>query len=123
MAPSRPSSSPYAAAKWAAAGYGRMFHSLYDTPVVILRPFMTYGPGQASTKLIPAVTLALLRASGPRLSSGRHRSDWVYISDVIEGFVAAATVPGIEGKTIDLGSGTLTRSARYRQSPGRDRWQ
>jgi UDP-glucose 4-epimerase len=32
--------SPYAAAKWAASGYGRMFHSLFQTPVVILRPFM-----------------------------------------------------------------------------------
>ena len=98
---------PYAAAKWAAAGYGRMFYSLYDTPVVLLRPFMTYGPGQAHSKLVPSVTLALLRRERPRLSSGKHRSDWVYISDVIEGFVAAATVPGIEGKTIDLGSGTL----------------
>jgi UDP-glucose 4-epimerase len=99
--------SPYAAAKWAAAGYGRMFYSLYETPVVVLRPFMTYGPGQAHTKLVPSVTLSLLRREPPRLSSGRYSSDWVYISDVIEGFVAAATTPGIEGKTIDLGSGSL----------------
>jgi nucleoside-diphosphate-sugar epimerase len=98
---------PYAAAKWAAAGYGRMFYSLYDTPVVVLRPFMTYGPGQAHTKLVPSVTLSLLRRERPRLSSGRYSSDWVYVSDVIEGFVAAATTPGIEGKTIDLGSGSL----------------
>ena len=99
--------SPYAAAKWAAAGYGRMFHSLYETPVVVLRPFMTYGPGQAPTKLVPSVTLSLLRREPPRLSSGRYSSDWVYIADVIEGFVAAATTPGIEGKTIDLGTGRL----------------
>ena len=98
---------PYAAAKWAAAGYGRMFYSLYDTPVVLLRPFMTYGPGQAPTKLVPSVALALLRQERPKLTSGKHCSDWVYVSDVIDGFVAAATVPGIEGKTIDLGSGTL----------------
>jgi nucleoside-diphosphate-sugar epimerase len=98
---------PYAAAKWAAAGYARMFYSLYDTPVVMLRPFMTYGPGQARTKLIPSVTLSLLRREPPRLSSGKYSSDWVYIADVIEGFVAAATTPGIEGKTIDLGTGSL----------------
>jgi UDP-glucose 4-epimerase len=99
--------SPYAAAKWAASGYGRMFHSLYAAPVVIVRPFMTYGPGQAASKLIPAVALALLRDERPKLSSGKNRFDWVYIADVIEGFVAAATVPGIEGETLDLGSGTL----------------
>ena len=104
---------PYAAAKWVAAGYRRMFNHLYDTPVVVLYLFMTYGPGQAPTKLIPSVALALLQGERSRLSSGRHRSDWVYISDVIEGFVAAATVSGIEGKTIDFGSGTLTPPTRH----------
>jgi UDP-glucose 4-epimerase len=98
---------PYAAAKWAASGYGRMFYRLYQTPVVILRPFMTYGPGQAADKLIPAVTLSLLAGKPPALADGNYKCDWVYISDVIDGFVAAATVQGIEGKTIDLGSGTV----------------
>jgi nucleoside-diphosphate-sugar epimerase len=99
--------SPYGAAKWAAVGYGRMFQSLYGTPVVILNPFMTYGPGQAMSKVIPSVTLALLRGESPKLTSGNVRFDWVYIADVIEGFVAAAIAPGIDGMTIDLGSGRL----------------
>jgi nucleoside-diphosphate-sugar epimerase len=100
---------PYAAAKWAASGYGRMFHRLYQAPVVILRPFMTYGPGQATDKLIPAVTLSLLAGKSPALADGNYECDWVYISDVIDGLVAAATAQGTEGKTIDLGSGTLVR--------------
>lgn len=98
---------PYAAAKWAASGYGRMFHDLYQTPVVILRPFMVYGPGQATDKLIPAVIMSLLGGESPALSGGNLKSDWVYISDVIDGFVAAIAAPGLEGKTIDLGSGRL----------------
>ena len=84
-----------------------MFHSLYQTPVVILRPFMTYGPGQATSKLIPSVTLSLLRGEPPKLSSGRLKADWVYIADVIEGFLLAATASKIDGRTIELGSGTL----------------
>ena len=36
--------SPYAAAKWASSAYARMFHALYQLPVVILRIFMVYGP-------------------------------------------------------------------------------
>jgi nucleoside-diphosphate-sugar epimerase len=100
-------SSPYAAAKWAASGYGRMFHKLYQTPVVVLCPFMVYGPAQATSKLIPSVTLSLLTSEAPKLSSGSQKGDWVYVADVIEGFVAAAVAPGIEGATIDLGSGTL----------------
>jgi UDP-glucose 4-epimerase len=99
--------SPYAAAKWASGVYGRMFYSLYGTPCVMVRPFMTYGPGQDPKKLIPSVTLALLKGESPKLSSGQWQADWVYIDDVIEGFLQAALVPRIEGATIDLGSGTL----------------
>lgn len=99
-------SSPYAAAKWAASGYGRMFHTLYDLPTVIVTPFMTYGPGQDQKKLIPSVITSLLRHEEPRLSSGQWEADWVFVDDVIEGFMAAAVVSGIEGLTADLGTGT-----------------
>ncbi len=100
--------SPYAAAKWASGVYGRMFHRLYGAPVVNVRTFMTYGPGQDSTKLIPSVALALLNGESPKLSSGRLEADWVYIDDVIEGVLQAALAQGINGETIDLGSGALT---------------
>jgi hypothetical protein len=43
--------SPYGASRWAASAYGRMFHALFDAPVVILRPSFAYGPGQEQTKL------------------------------------------------------------------------
>lgn len=100
-------SSPYAAAKWAASAYAQMFHLLYQTPVVMVRPYMTYGPGQPSHKLIPQVILSLLKGEAPKLSSGKRPVDWVYVDDVIEGFLAAAHAPGIFGQTIDLGSGDL----------------
>ena len=35
------------------------------------------------------------------------KADWVFIADVIEAFVRAATAPGIDGKSIDLGTGNL----------------
>lgn len=100
-------SSPYAAAKWASSAYGRMFHALYGTPVVIVRTFMTYGPGQGLEKLIPSVVLSLLKGESPKLSNGKWIADWIYIEDVIEGFLAVAQAPQIEGKTLDLGSGRL----------------
>lgn len=100
--------SPYAAAKWIGSIYGRMFHALYDAPVVNLRPFMAYGPAQARDKLIPSVALSLLKGEAPRLSSGRMRGDWIFINDVIDAFVVAAATPDIEGQTFDLGTGSLT---------------
>jgi UDP-glucose 4-epimerase len=101
-------SAPYAAAKWASSGYARMFHALYKLPVVIARVFMVYGPAQQDlTKLIPYVTLSLLRGEKPKISSGGRPVDWIYVSDVVDGFMALAETPDIDGGTFEIGSGSL----------------
>ena len=101
--------SPYAAAKWASSMYGRMFHQLFHTPVVMPRVFMTYGPDQKDLKkLVPFVVCQLLRGEQPALGSGKRQADWIYIDDVIEGLLRAAVVSDIEGDVFDLGSGSLT---------------
>jgi nucleoside-diphosphate-sugar epimerase len=104
-----PPSSPYGAAKWMSNVYGRMFHNLYHAPVVIVRPFMVYGPNQNQTKLVPYSIRSLIRGEQPRLASGEWRADWIYVDDVTEGLLAAGEVAGIEGSTIDLGSGQLVK--------------
>ena len=100
-------SSPYAAAKWCSSAYARMFRELYQTPVVVARTFITYGPRQKETKVVPYAVSSLLRGLPPRLSSGTLAADWIYVEDVISGLIAAATVPEAVGKEIDLGTGTL----------------
>jgi nucleoside-diphosphate-sugar epimerase len=101
-------SSPYAASKWAGSAYARMFHALYQTPVTMARLYMVYGPGQQDLrKLIPYLTLALLRKEAPRLTSGQRQVDWIYVGDVVDGLLAIAKAPDVEGDTIDLGSGVL----------------
>jgi UDP-glucose 4-epimerase len=101
-------SSPYAAAKWASASYARMFHALYGLPTNIARVFMVYGPAQRDeTKLVPYVIRSLLTGEAPRVTSGDRLIDWVYVADVVEGFLAIASTPGIEGQSVDLGSGQL----------------
>jgi UDP-glucose 4-epimerase len=100
--------SPYAASKWSTSAYGRMFYKLYGLPVVIARLFMTYGPAQQDIqKLIPYVTLSLLRGTPPKLTDGLRVVDWIYIDDAVDGLLAVCQVPRIEGHTIDIGSGTL----------------
>jgi UDP-glucose 4-epimerase len=104
-----PPCSPYAAAKAAGSGYARMFHSLYEAPVVLLRIFMTYGPGQSDLqKLVPYVILSVLRGEDPRLTSGTRLVDWIYVKDVVHGILLAGQAHGIDGQTVDLGSGQLT---------------
>lgn len=102
-------SSPYAASKWAASAYGRMFHMLYGAPVVFARLFMVYGPGQWDVrKLVPYTILALARGETPSFSSGTRSVDWVFVDDVVEGLLRLATAPRIDGARVDLGSGALT---------------
>ena len=100
--------SPYAAAKWAAAGYAKMFHSLYDLETVVLRLFMVYGPAQPDErKLIPYVISSLLEGRTPKLSQGDRPVDWVYVDDVVDSFIAAGEARDVGGCSLDIGSGKL----------------
>lgn len=101
--------SPYAAAKWSATAYARMFHQLYGTPVTVARIFMVYGPGkQNENKLIPYVIKSLLRRETPEIFSSSRDIDWIYVGDVVEALVRIGYKEGLEGKTLDVGTGILT---------------
>ncbi|MFC5833688.1 NAD-dependent epimerase/dehydratase family protein [Nonomuraea insulae] len=101
--------SPYAMAKSAASGYADLYHRLWELPYTILRPSMVYGPAQRDTaKLVPYVTLALLRGEEPSLTSGAKVADWVYVDDVVEAFVAAAVDDRAIGRSFDVGTGVRT---------------
>jgi nucleoside-diphosphate-sugar epimerase len=100
--------SPYAASKFACTGYARLFHALYALPVAIARPMMVYGPGQWDTaKLLPYVATSLIAGERPLVASGEREIDWVFVDDVIEGFLTIASSPDAAGRMIDLGSGSL----------------
>ncbi len=118
--------SPYAAAKAAASGYARLFHALYDLPVVVLRVFMVYGPGrQDEAKLVPYVDRSFLAGEPPRLSSGTRAVDWVYVDDVVAAFLAAAGVDdrrgGPHGRRGVRGADHHRVGRRARRGPGRRR--
>lgn len=49
--------SPYIASKATVSTYARMFYEVYGLPVVVVKSFITYGPRQRSTKLIPYTIL------------------------------------------------------------------
>lgn len=101
--------SPYAASKWAANAYVRMFNDQFGLETVIVRLFMVYGPGQNDrTKLVPYVTHRYLSNAAPRLTSGVYEADWIYVDDVVEGLIGSACVAEAKGGTFELGTGSLT---------------
>jgi NAD dependent epimerase/dehydratase len=97
--------SPYSASKIGADKLAESFFCSYNLPVVTLRPFNTYGPGQSTRAVIPTIITQALRAEVIQLGALHTRRDLTYISDTVDGFIKAALTPGIEGQTINLGSG------------------
>jgi dTDP-glucose 4,6-dehydratase len=96
--------SPYAASKVGADKLAESYHKTYGLPVVILRPFNTYGPRQSPRAVIPTIITQALDASTIRLGHLEPRRDLTYVLDTARGFAAAATAPACEGQTIQLGS-------------------
>ena len=101
--------SPYAASKFAASNYCLMFHRLYDFPVAIARIQMGYGPGMRDMKkLLPYVIMTAKKGETPKLSSGNRELDWIFVDDIVSGLIHMILAEGIEGETIDLGTGMTT---------------
>lgn len=98
--------SPYAASKVAADQLALAFHRSFGVPVVVLRPFNTYGPRQSERAVVATILRQLLAGQGQiRLGRLDTRRDLTYVADTVDGFIRAATAPAIEGRTIQLGSG------------------
>lgn len=101
--------SPYSASKIGADKMAEACHAAFGLPVVTLRPFNTYGPRQSARAVIPTIIGQCL-ASGPvRLGNLDPTRDLTFVSDTVDGFVKAGTVPGIEGRTVHLGTGREIR--------------
>jgi NAD dependent epimerase/dehydratase len=98
--------SPYSASKIAADKLCEAYHHSFELPVVTLRPFNTYGPRQSTRAVLPTLLVQLLSGKHVvRLGRLDPRRDLTYVADTVDGFVRAGSVDGIEGETIQLGTG------------------
>jgi NAD dependent epimerase/dehydratase len=97
--------SPYSASKIAADKLAESYHRSFETPVVTLRPFNTFGPRQSARAVIPAIAVQLLAGRPVKLGDTRPTRDFVFVDDTADAFLRAATAPGIEGLTVHTGGG------------------
>lgn len=96
--------SPYSASKIGADQLAFSFYSSFNTPVVTIRPFNTYGPRQSARAVIPTVITQI--ANGKRkikLGALHPTRDFNYVQDTVSGFIAAAQ-SNIVGEVINIGS-------------------
>jgi dTDP-glucose 4,6-dehydratase len=97
--------SPYAASKIGADKLMESFHRSYGLPVVVLRPFNTYGPRQSARAVTPTIISQALAGSTLRLGSLEPRRDLTFVDDTAAGMLAAAGPAEAVGRTIQLGTG------------------
>ena len=97
--------SPYSATKIAADQLAYSFYASFDLPVVIVRPFNTYGPRQSARAVIPTIITQI--ANGQRqikLGAVSPTRDFNYVQDTVAGFIAALNCDEGLGEVVNLGS-------------------
>lgn len=97
--------SPYAASKIAADQLALSFYRSFGLPVVVVRPFNTFGPRQSARAVIPTIITQL--ASGQctvKLGALHPTRDFNYVKDTVRGFMAVSEPKKAIGEVINIGS-------------------
>jgi NAD dependent epimerase/dehydratase len=95
--------SPYSATKIGADHLAESFYRSFDLPVVIVRPFNTYGPRQSARAVIPTIITQLLSGYDEiKLGSLYPTRDLVYVKDTVEGFVRLAKCDNAIGNEVNI---------------------
>jgi dTDP-glucose 4,6-dehydratase len=97
--------SPYSATKIGADQIALSFHRSFATPVTVVRPFNTFGPRQSARAVIPTVITQIAAGLQTiRLGSLHPTRDFSYVTDTVNGFIAAARSDQAIGEVLNLGS-------------------
>jgi dTDP-glucose 4,6-dehydratase len=98
--------SPYSASKIGADQIAISFHRSFELPLVVVRPFNTYGPRQSARAVIPTIMTQLLAGQRKiKLGAVHPTRDFSYVADTATGFVALSRCDAAIGEVVNLGSG------------------
>jgi NAD dependent epimerase/dehydratase len=97
--------SPYAATKVGADQLALSYQRSFGTPVVIVRPFNTFGPRQSARAVIPTIVTQALSRNVVELGATGTTRDFLYVADTVAGIMVCGATQGIEGEVINLGTG------------------
>ncbi len=102
----RQGQSPYSASKIAADYLAESFYRTFNLPVVIVRPFNTYGPRQSARAVIPTIIIqALAGFKELKLGNLYPTRDFVFVKDTVEGFIRLAKTDKAIGEEVNIATG------------------
>lgn len=97
--------SPYSASKIGADAIATSFYSSFQLPVIVARPFNTYGPRQSARAVIPTIISQIAAgAKEVKLGDLTTTRDFTFIDDMCHGLLAVASLDGADGEAFNIGS-------------------
>ena len=97
--------SPYSATKIAADQLAYSFYASFGSPVVIVRPFNTYGPRQSARAVIPTIITQIANGHNQiKLGTVSPTRDFNYVQDTVDGFIAVLNSEKGIGDVVNIGS-------------------
>ena len=101
--------SPYAVSKLAAEKYCFAYWKVHGVPTVSLRYFNIYGPRQGKSEYGNVISIFISRIKeGKSLTvygDGNQTRDFVFVEDIVQSNLLAATQPAAVGEILNIGTG------------------
>ena len=95
--------SPYSATKIGADAIAMSFYNAFDLPVVLVRPFNTYGPRQSARAIIPTIITQIARGKKEiKLGDLTPTRDFNFVKDTCKGFIELSNCDAAIGKEINI---------------------
>ncbi len=97
--------SPYSASKIGADSLALSFHNSFQLPLIVARPFNTYGPRQSARAVIPSIIIQILAGKKEiQLGDVTPTRDFNYVLDTVKGFAELAECEKAIGEVVNIGS-------------------
>jgi NAD dependent epimerase/dehydratase len=97
--------SPYSASKIGSDAIVTGFHHAFGLPVVIPRPFNTFGPRQSARAVIPTIITQIASGSAQiKLGDTNPTRDFTYVLDTCKAMIALAECDAAVGQVVNIGS-------------------
>jgi len=97
--------SPYSASKIGADAIALSYYNALELPIVIARPFNTYGPRQSARAVIPTIITQLANGNKQiKLGDVTPTRDLNFVKDTCKGFISIANANNVEGQVFNIGS-------------------
>lgn len=97
--------SPYSASKIGADAIAMSYFHSFKLPVVLVRPFNTYGPRQSARAIIPTIISQVL-SGNPTIKVGdiTPTRDFTYVRDTCKGFSLLSETDAGVGDVVNIGT-------------------